>query len=142
MNFFPHFAHTQQPAKKWGKKCSTGRGSFAPKLLLTKSILKCKNVTFLDLICQDLSLLLLLILLTFTNNILINLFAFLVLTIFFPPFQPFKRFVEIGRITVLQDGPHEGKIAAIVDVIDQNRVLLDGPCSGMKQNLFSSNYIV
>ena len=87
MNFFPHFAHTQQPAKKWGKKCSTGRGSFAPKLLLTKSILKCKNVTFLDLICQDLSLLLLLILLTFTNNILINLFAFLVLTIFFPLFS-------------------------------------------------------
>ena len=54
------------------------------------------------------------------------------MTIFFVPFQPFKRFVEIGRITVLQDGPHEGKIAAIVDVIDQNRVLLDGPCSGKK----------
>ena len=58
---------------------------------------------------------------------------------FFSPFQPFKRFVEIGRITVLQDGPHEGKIAAIVDVIDQNRVLLDGPCSGKKQNFLSSN---
>ena len=54
--------------------------------------------------------------------------------------MPFKRFVEIGRITVLQDGPHEGKIAAIVDVIDQNRVLLDGPCSGMEQNFFSSNH--
>jgi len=47
--------------------------------------------------------------------------------------MPFKRFVEIGRITVLQDGPHEGKIAAIVDVIDQNRVLLDGPCSGVER---------
>ena len=69
------------------------------------------------------------------------IFAFLVLTIFFP-FQPFKRFVEIGRITVLQDGPHEGKIAAIVDVIDQNRVLLDGPCSGMEQNFSLSYYNV
>merc|ERR1712154_423252 len=29
----------------------------------------------------------------------------------------------------LQDGPCKGKIAAIVDVIDQNRVLIDGPCS-------------
>merc|ERR1712231_22642 len=47
--------------------------------------------------------------------------------------MPLKRFVEIGRITVLQDGPHEGKIAAIVDVIDQNRVLLDGPCSGVER---------
>merc|ERR1711936_717240 len=45
--------------------------------------------------------------------------------------MPFKRFVEIGRIAVLQDGPKTGEIAAIVDVIDQNRVLLDGPCSGV-----------
>merc|ERR1712111_14698 len=46
-------------------------------------------------------------------------------------FQPFKRFVEIGRIVVLQDGPKTGEIAAIVDVIDQNRVLLNGPCTGV-----------
>lgn len=37
-------------------------------------------------------------------------------------FQPFKKFVEIGRIVVLQEGPVAGKIAAVVDVIDQNRV--------------------
>merc|ERR1712187_543081 len=43
--------------------------------------------------------------------------------------MPFKKFVEIGRVAVLQDGPCKGKIAAIVDVIDQNRVLIDGPCS-------------
>merc|ERR1712141_985734 len=36
---------------------------------------------------------------------------------------------EIGRIAVLTDGACAGKIAAIVDVIDQNRVLVDGPCS-------------
>lgn len=40
----------------------------------------------------------------------------------FMSFQPFKRFVEVGRIAVLQDGPKAGQIAAIVDVIDQNRV--------------------
>merc|ERR1712227_778933 len=45
--------------------------------------------------------------------------------------MPFHRFVEIGRIAVLQDGPKTGEIAAIVDVIDQNRVLLDGPCTGV-----------
>ena len=43
-HFFPHVldgllrTHSK-PAKKWGKKCSTGRGSFVPNLLLTKSIL-------------------------------------------------------------------------------------------------------
>ena len=45
------------------------------------------------------------------------------------PLQPFKKFVSIGSVAVLQDGPCKGKIAAIVDVIDQNRVLIDGPCS-------------
>ena len=45
--------------------------------------------------------------------------------------MPFKRSVEIGRIALLQDGPHKGKIAAIVDVTDQKRVLIDGPCSGV-----------
>merc|ERR1712179_347767 len=41
--------------------------------------------------------------------------------------MPFKKFVEIGRVAVLMDGPNNGKIATIVNVIDQNRVLIDGP---------------
>jgi len=45
--------------------------------------------------------------------------------------MPFKKFVEIGRVAVLNDGPNAGKIAAIVNVIDQNRVLIDGPTSGV-----------
>ncbi len=34
----------------------------------------------------------------------------------------FKRFVEIGRVAYVSFGPHAGKLVAIVDVIDQNRV--------------------
>ena len=45
--------------------------------------------------------------------------------------MPFKKFVEIGRVAVLGQGPDAGKIAAIVNVIDQNRVLIDGPTSGV-----------
>uniref|UniRef100_A0AAY5EWZ5 Large ribosomal subunit protein eL14 n=1 Tax=Electrophorus electricus TaxID=8005 RepID=A0AAY5EWZ5_ELEEL len=45
----------------------------------------------------------------------------------------FKRFVEIGRVAFVAFGPHEGKLVAIVDVIDQNRALVDGPCSGVKR---------
>lgn len=37
-------------------------------------------------------------------------------------FQVFKRFVEIGRVVYVSFGPHAGKLVAIVDVIDQNRV--------------------
>ena len=36
--------------------------------------------------------------------------------------QVFKRYVEIGRVAFVSFGPHEGKLVAIVDVIDQNRV--------------------
>ncbi|XP_076264640.1 ribosomal protein L14 [Rhynchophorus ferrugineus] len=41
--------------------------------------------------------------------------------------MPFRRFVETGRVAVVSDGPHKGKLVSIVDVIDQTRVLVDGP---------------
>ncbi|XP_076749732.1 ribosomal protein L14 isoform X2 [Xylocopa sonorina] len=45
--------------------------------------------------------------------------------------MPFQRFVESGRIAYVSDGPYEGKLVAIVDIIDQNRVLVDGPASNV-----------
>merc|ERR1712066_706753 len=50
--------------------------------------------------------------------------------------MPFKKFISIGSVAVLQSGPSAGKIAAIVDVIDQNRVLIDGPCSEVPRQEF------
>merc|ERR1711934_941570 len=51
--------------------------------------------------------------------------------------MPFKKFVEIGRVAVLNgEGPNQGKIAAIVNVIDQNRVLIDGPTSGVLRQAY------
>lgn len=43
--------------------------------------------------------------------------------------MPIKHLVEIGRIAYIGYGRNSGKPAAIVDVIDQNRALIDGPCS-------------
>nr|XP_048681262.1 60S ribosomal protein L14-like [Caretta caretta] len=40
---------------------------------------------------------------------------------------------EIGRVAYISFGPHVGKLVALVDVIDQNRVLVDGPCSGVRR---------
>jgi len=39
----------------------------------------------------------------------------------------YKRFVEIGRVALIAYGPDTGKLCTIVNVIDQNRVLVDGP---------------
>merc|ERR1711907_834128 len=43
----------------------------------------------------------------------------------------FTRFVEVGRVVLINRGPDAGKLAVIVDVIDPNRVLVDGPSSGV-----------
>ena len=39
----------------------------------------------------------------------------------------FKRFVELGRVALVTYGEEAGKLCTIVDVIDSNRVLVDGP---------------
>jgi len=41
----------------------------------------------------------------------------------------FNRLVEIGRVVLIDEGKFAGKVAAIVEVIDGNRALVDGPCS-------------
>ncbi|XP_015591313.1 60S ribosomal protein L14 [Cephus cinctus] len=45
--------------------------------------------------------------------------------------MPFERFVQTGRVAYVSDGAHQGKLVTIVDVIDQNRVLVDGPKSNI-----------
>merc|ERR1719239_39905 len=47
--------------------------------------------------------------------------------------MPFTRFVEIGRVAYVVHGDDKGKLAVIIDVIDQNRALVDGPCSGLSR---------
>jgi large subunit ribosomal protein L14e len=38
--------------------------------------------------------------------------------------MPFKRYVEIGRVVLVNFGEDYGKIFVITDVVDQNRVSL------------------
>ena len=39
----------------------------------------------------------------------------------------FSRFVEVGRVCLINYGPDAGKLCTIVDVIDAKKVLIDGP---------------
>ena len=39
----------------------------------------------------------------------------------------FKRFVEVGRVVLINYGPDAGKLATIIDIVDQNKCLIDGP---------------
>merc|ERR1711862_316657 len=47
----------------------------------------------------------------------------------------FNRFVENGRVAYIAFGAEEGKLAVIVDVVDQNRALVDGPHTGVKRQV-------
>jgi len=49
----------------------------------------------------------------------------------------FRKFVETGRVAFIADGPNEGKLCAIVNIIDQNRVLVDGPETGIPRGEMS-----
>nr|AEH41480.1 60S ribosomal protein L14-A [Endocarpon pusillum] len=39
------------------------------------------------------------------------------------------KLVEVGRVVLLRSGPHAGKLATIVEIIDHKRALVDGPSS-------------
>ncbi|CAB0041236.1 unnamed protein product [Trichogramma brassicae] len=51
--------------------------------------------------------------------------------------MPFERFVQTGRVAYVSHGSNKGKLVAIVDVIDQNRVLVDGPAAKIPRGQMS-----
>ncbi|RKP24539.1 60S ribosomal protein L14 [Syncephalis pseudoplumigaleata] len=44
-----------------------------------------------------------------------------------------QRFVEVGRVVLVNYGPDAGKLAVIVDIVDHNRVLIDGPTTDVNR---------
>ncbi|KAJ3069441.1 60S ribosomal protein L14 [Podochytrium sp. JEL0797] len=51
--------------------------------------------------------------------------------------QVYNRFVEVGRVVLVNYGPDAGKIAVVVDIIDHSRVLIDGPTTGVARQALS-----
>ena len=49
----------------------------------------------------------------------------------------YTRFVQPGRLALITYGPCEGKMCTIIDIVDQKRVVVDGPESltGVKRHL-------
>uniref|UniRef100_A0A1I7U6B0 Large ribosomal subunit protein eL14 n=1 Tax=Caenorhabditis tropicalis TaxID=1561998 RepID=A0A1I7U6B0_9PELO len=47
----------------------------------------------------------------------------------------FNRVVQIGRVVFIASGDDQGKLATIVNVIDGNRVQVDGPSSGVARTV-------
>ncbi|PWN48950.1 putative RPL14B-ribosomal protein [Violaceomyces palustris] len=51
--------------------------------------------------------------------------------------ESFKRYVEVGRVVLLNAGPSEGKLAVIVEIVDHNRAIIDGPSTGVERQVYS-----
>ncbi|KAF9582933.1 hypothetical protein BGW38_010565, partial [Lunasporangiospora selenospora] len=46
----------------------------------------------------------------------------------------FQRVVEVGRVVMVNYGPDAGKLAVIVDIIDHNRALIEGPTTDIARS--------
>lgn len=55
--------------------------------------------------------------------------------------MPFHRYMEVGRVVLINYGPEKGKLAAVIDIVDQNKCLIDGPSSGVTRQVISMTRI-
>ncbi|KAJ2927365.1 hypothetical protein H1R20_g9727, partial [Candolleomyces eurysporus] len=53
----------------------------------------------------------------------------------------FTRFVEVGRVVLLKKGPSSGKIAVIVEIIDHNRAIIDGPTTSVPRQSYPFKHL-
>jgi len=58
-----------------------------------------------------------------------------------PDPSTFKRFVEVGRVVLINNGPSEGKIAVIAEILDHNRAIIDGPLAGVPRQAFQYRHL-
>uniref|UniRef100_A0AC34QQ96 Large ribosomal subunit protein eL14 n=1 Tax=Panagrolaimus sp. JU765 TaxID=591449 RepID=A0AC34QQ96_9BILA len=49
----------------------------------------------------------------------------------------FNKFVEIGRVVYISNGPNKGKLAVVANVVDASKLLVDGPSSGVARSIIS-----
>jgi large subunit ribosomal protein L14e len=53
----------------------------------------------------------------------------------------FSKYVEVGRVVLINYGSLAGRLAVIVDILNTTRVLIDGPTTGVRRQEISVNRI-
>ncbi|KAK9472435.1 60S ribosomal protein eL14 [Dipodascopsis tothii] len=51
------------------------------------------------------------------------------------------RFVEVGRVVLVNKGTSAGKLAAIVEIIDHKRILIDGASTGVPRQAITLAHV-
>ncbi|OBA28809.1 hypothetical protein HANVADRAFT_57857 [Hanseniaspora valbyensis NRRL Y-1626] len=52
------------------------------------------------------------------------------------------RLVEVGRVVLINKGKYSGKLAAIVEIVDDKHVLVDGPATGVPRQAVNLGHVV
>ena len=52
--------------------------------------------------------------------------------------QGFTRYVEVGRAALINYGEDAGKLCVIIDILNGNQVLIDGPTLGVHRQIIST----
>ncbi|KAI5121989.1 hypothetical protein M0805_001822 [Coniferiporia weirii] len=53
----------------------------------------------------------------------------------------FTRFVEVGRVVLLKSGPSAGRVAVVVEIIDHNRAIIDGPTTSVPRQAYPYRHL-
>ncbi|CDR88249.1 probable RPL14B-ribosomal protein [Sporisorium scitamineum] len=53
----------------------------------------------------------------------------------------FKRYVEVGRVVLVEEGPSAGQLAVVVEIIDHNRAIIDSPSTGVARQVFAFKHL-
>ncbi|EEB06321.1 60S ribosomal protein L14 [Schizosaccharomyces japonicus yFS275] len=56
--------------------------------------------------------------------------------------EGFKRYVEVGRIALVNKGAYKGKLAVIVDIVDHKRAVFDSPCPNFPRQVISYGDVI
>lgn len=51
--------------------------------------------------------------------------------------MPFTRYMEVGRVILINFGPDKDKLAVVIDIVDQNKCLIDGPGTGVTRQVIA-----
>ncbi|CAO1628787.1 unnamed protein product [Parajaminaea phylloscopi] len=54
--------------------------------------------------------------------------------------EAFKRYVEVGRVVLINKGESEGKLAVIAEIVDHNKAIVDGPSTGVPRQVIRYRY--
>merc|ERR1712183_959171 len=49
--------------------------------------------------------------------------------------------MQVGRVVYVNYGPCQGRLAVVVDIVDENRILVDGPTTGVDRQVIPAKRI-